>query len=424
MGRWLACKVPETLDLPASKGLIPGIVASDEFGRKKGDRDLPLVWQWNHNPDNRFWSVAQRKDYLRLTTGRIDLTLLSARNTLTQRTIGPVCSGTTCMEIAGMKDGDFAGLCLLQSNYGLVGVKMTDGSKYIYMINAGSEESVEQASIPVSAKKVYFKAECDFRKLADVAYFYYSLDGKKWNAIGEPLKMKYTLTHFMGYRFGLFNYATKETGGYVDFDYFRINDKLTQFNAQNNSPYLFGDFEAATVYFNNGRQSDEKVNYHLPSNKIRFIDKKDKVIKEVSDTQMLDSIVVGKRVFIPDSVHEGWFEILSEKPVVQVQYFAKTKPKGKQVGFGGTSELTRTSTYQYLDGGALILKEPEMEVVGYYNYYWIFKDGKRKQFKSLAQFVKLYPKQKAQLNQYIQDNHINFEDVEAIVKLCLYAESL
>ena len=30
-------KVPETLDLPASKGLIPGIVASDEFTRKKKD---------------------------------------------------------------------------------------------------------------------------------------------------------------------------------------------------------------------------------------------------------------------------------------------------------------------------------------------------------------------------------------------------
>ncbi|HNX12397.1 MAG TPA: hypothetical protein PKH68_05355 [Paludibacteraceae bacterium] len=27
----------------------------------------------------------------------------------------------------------------------------------------------------------------------------------------------------MGYRYGLFNYATKTTGGYVDFDYFNIN---------------------------------------------------------------------------------------------------------------------------------------------------------------------------------------------------------
>jgi beta-xylosidase len=65
-------KVPDTLDLPAGKGLIPGIVASDEFTRKKGERALPLVWQWNHNPDNSLWSVTARKGYLRLTTGRID----------------------------------------------------------------------------------------------------------------------------------------------------------------------------------------------------------------------------------------------------------------------------------------------------------------------------------------------------------------
>ncbi|MDR2145590.1 MAG: glycoside hydrolase 43 family protein [Tannerella sp.] len=221
-------KLPETLDLPENKGLIPGIVASDEFKRKKGEPDLPLVWQWNHNPDNRFWSVTQRKGYLRLTTGRIDSDVLTARNMLTQRTIGPVCSGTICMETTKMKVGDFAGLCLLQSGYGLVGVKMMGDKKYIYMVNTSSGQPVEQASIPTSSKKVYFKAECDFRELKDMAYFYYSLDGKTWNPIGEPLKMKYTLTHFMGYRFGLFNYATQETGGYVDFDYFNIHNKITQ----------------------------------------------------------------------------------------------------------------------------------------------------------------------------------------------------
>ena len=30
-------KAPDLLDLPASKGLIPGIVASDEFKRSKKD---------------------------------------------------------------------------------------------------------------------------------------------------------------------------------------------------------------------------------------------------------------------------------------------------------------------------------------------------------------------------------------------------
>jgi beta-xylosidase len=114
-------KVPETLNLPASKGLIPGIVNSDEFIRKKGEPLLPLVWQWNHNPDNSLWSVTKRPGFLRLTTGRIDTSFLSAGNSLTQRTIGPVCTGSTSLDVSNMKDGDFAGLALLQRNYGLVG---------------------------------------------------------------------------------------------------------------------------------------------------------------------------------------------------------------------------------------------------------------------------------------------------------------
>ena len=107
-------KVPDTLNLPANRSLIPGIVASDEFDRNPGDPPLPLVWQWNHNPDR--------------------------------------------------------------------------------------------------------------------ARFLYSLDGVSWTAIGDEPRMRYTLPHFMGYRFGLFNYATKTTDGFADFHYFRLSDTLTPAN--------------------------------------------------------------------------------------------------------------------------------------------------------------------------------------------------
>jgi beta-xylosidase len=219
-------KVPDHLNLPASKGLIPGIVASDEFTRRKGDPALPMVWQWNHNPDNKLWSVAQRKGYLRLTTGRVDTSFFLARNTLTQRTFGPECSGTTSVDVSNMKDGDIAGLCLLQKNYGLVGVNVNKGARSVVMVSAGSGKAVELQRIPLAQKTIYFKIDCNFTDCTDTAYFYYSLDGKSWTAIGEPLKMTYTLPHFMGYRFGLFNYATKSAGGFVDFDYFRVNDQV------------------------------------------------------------------------------------------------------------------------------------------------------------------------------------------------------
>jgi beta-xylosidase len=221
-------KVPETLNLPASKGLIPGIVNSDEFNRKKGEPALPLVWQWNHNPDNSLWSVTKRPGYLRLTTGRIDTSFLSARNSLTQRTIGPVCTGSTSLDVSNMKDGDFAGFALLQKNYGLVGVRVEGDRKTIVMINASGGKRVEAQTIPLNQKTVFFKAECDFTDKKDVADFFYSLDGKTWTPIGTQLKMAYTLPHFMGYRFTLFNYATKYVGGSADFDFFRISDKISK----------------------------------------------------------------------------------------------------------------------------------------------------------------------------------------------------
>jgi beta-xylosidase len=220
-------KVPETLDLPASKGLIPGIVASDDFDRKEGEPALPLVWQWNHNPDNLLWSVTERKGYLRLKTGRIDSLFLKSRNTLTQRTIGPVCTGTTLLDATNMKEGDFAGLTAFQRKFGQVGVKVVKGKKYVFMISNKTDEPTEIESIPLTQNLVYLKIECDFRNKIDIAEFFYSLDGKTWKSIGNQLKMEYTLMeHFMGYRFGLFNYATHATGGYADFDYFHISDSI------------------------------------------------------------------------------------------------------------------------------------------------------------------------------------------------------
>ncbi len=221
-------KVPETLDLPANKSLIPGIVNSDEFNKKKGEPDLPLVWQWNHNPGHQLWSVKERPGFLRLKTGRIDNHLLQAKNTLTQRTFGPVSSGITSIDTSKMKDGDFAGLALLQKDYGQLGVRVEGKEKYIVFVNASNGNPKEEFKIKLTGKKAFFKAECDFREMKDSAVFYISEDGISWQAVGKPLQMKYTIPHFMGYRFGLFNYATKSIGGIADFDYFRITDSISE----------------------------------------------------------------------------------------------------------------------------------------------------------------------------------------------------
>jgi len=221
-------KTAEMLNLPASTGLIPGIVQSDEFNRRRNDPKLPLVWQWNHNPNNNLWSVSDRKGFLRLKTGRTDTSFLLARNTLTQRTIGPECSGTTSIDVSNMKEGDFAGLALLQLKYGLIGVKYNNGTKSIVMVSAETGKAIEMQSVPITQKNIYLKIECDFKNKKDTAYFYYSLNNTTWVRLGSQLKMSYTLPHFMGYRFGLFNYATKSTGGFADFDFFHIENQVSK----------------------------------------------------------------------------------------------------------------------------------------------------------------------------------------------------
>jgi beta-xylosidase len=213
-------KAPQTPAVPLPAAETAPLVTSDEFNQKKDI--LGLQWQWNHNPDNAKWSLTRRPGYLRLTTGDTVTDILSARNTLTQRTEGPACAGEVLLSTAGMKRGDYAGLAAFQSNYGLIGVTVAgDGTKKIFMAvkdHRGKPKIIE--SVILRQDKAYLKITFDFVNSGDKAMFFYSLDGKRWEKLGRVLAMRYTHDHFMGYRAALFNYATQTTGGYADFDYF------------------------------------------------------------------------------------------------------------------------------------------------------------------------------------------------------------
>lgn len=213
-------RVPETLGFEVEdRGLI-GIIRSDEFS----DDSLDLVWQWNHNPDPSGWSLTERPGFLRITNTRTDASLVATRNTLTQRMFGPTCTGTVALDVSGMKDGDSAGLAALQEKYGFVGVRQSGGQRSIVMVNASSGTAQQIASVPLDQERVYLRVTGNFQNRADTANFYYSLDGSEWTEIGNELSMEYLLTHFMGYRFALFNFGTQSTGGHADFDSFHVEE--------------------------------------------------------------------------------------------------------------------------------------------------------------------------------------------------------
>lgn len=206
-------KVPYEMEIPM-QGCAEKteLVVSDEFDRAPR---LGLTWQWNHNPDNSLWSLTERPNYLRLKTGKVVDTLFEARNTLTQRTEGPECSGVVSLDVTGMRDGDCAGLAAFCSEPGTLTVRKDNGRKYLIMTDRG----VEKARTELPQNQVYLRMECDFT--TDDALFSYSFNDRDWMPLGEKFHMIFSMAHFTGNKFAIFNYATKSSGGYVDVDFFR-----------------------------------------------------------------------------------------------------------------------------------------------------------------------------------------------------------
>ena len=234
-------KVPETMRPYRSGMPETSIVRADEFASS----ELGLHWQWNHNPIDNAWSLKERPGFLRLKTNRVVENLYLAPNTLTQRMEGPTCSGAVKLDVSKMKDGDCAGLAAFNGDSGVLTIKK-QGKKYVLEMSEQKvsltdrekavtnveEKVIEIVDLSAAFKSqtsnlksqtIWLRLDGDFRPgQHDVANFFYSLDGEKWTQIGtKNYRMIFDYRRFfMGTKFGIFNYATKKNGGYVDVDEF------------------------------------------------------------------------------------------------------------------------------------------------------------------------------------------------------------
>ncbi len=230
-------RVPRTVEVRSTRPdyEYEPIITSDGFDYAEGER-LHNAWQWNHIPDDSLWSTTERPGWLRLRTGSTAPNVTLAKNSLGQRTAGPVCEGSITLDVSGLGDGDFAGLCAMQSNYGFIAVTREGDDKYIVMLKRSEQEldahgrpipgdrlpGVEYGRAKLEGDVIRLKIRCDFRENVDLAEFFYE-DGGEWHRLGDELHMLYTLDHFMGYRFELCCFSTKAPGGYADFDDYTIN---------------------------------------------------------------------------------------------------------------------------------------------------------------------------------------------------------
>jgi len=195
---------------------------------------LGMQWSWNHNSDNSKWSLTERPDYLRLRTVNVVDSLHKAKNTLTQRIFAypqdlTHSYGIIKMNIKNMTEGDVAGLAVFQNPYAYIGVKVINGQKKLIVEN----NKVQEIGQTLTDSVIYLRTIANYS--ASTAGFYYSTDNVTYTKFSSDLNMKFDLSVFTGNKFCLFNFATIQTGGYVDIDWFSTESDFTQDKYYDNS---------------------------------------------------------------------------------------------------------------------------------------------------------------------------------------------
>ena len=199
---------------------------SENFNGKQ----LGRIWQWNHNPEEKMWSL--RNGRLRLNTMPAEQ-LMWARNTLTQRVIGPTSVATVELYTKGMKDGDVCGLGNINVPCSWIGI-VKEGKKYTLRWFEQAKNDTLDMPVGMSDGKIWLRCIGDYDN--DQAQYAYSTDGKSFHNVGRMMPLSYQLISFQGSRHALFAFNKKgKNGGYAEFDNFTVDEPQADRSA--NIPY-------------------------------------------------------------------------------------------------------------------------------------------------------------------------------------------
>lgn len=188
--------------------------------------------------------------------------------------------------------------------------------------------------------------------------------------------------------------------------------------------FLLRNFENGQVFFKDGRVFDASLNYSLFVKKFLFLDQQDNSIKEFSEPEMVSTIKIGKRVFLPTK--NGATEVLQSDPYISVQYRGTLKREGKEIGYGGRSETSAVDGLAtYHSGNTGYKLETEKFILSRVDkIFRIENNGKQYRFLNEKQFLKAFSNQKEVLMKYIKENEIDFNDIDDVLKLYNYAVKL
>ena len=215
---------------------------SDDFDYSPSSKTLKPIWQWNHNPDDKMWSLKGGR--LRLQSMPAEQ-LMWARNTLTQRVIGPKSIATVELYIKGMKDGDVAGLGNINVPCSWIGIVKDGNNLTLQCFEQLTNDTTvlkpqtsilkpQTSILKPQTSRIWLRCIGDYDN--DQAQYAYSTDGVTFHTLGRMMPLSYQLISFQGSRHALFAFNHKGLkGGYAEFDNFVVSEPCA--DRSQNIPY-------------------------------------------------------------------------------------------------------------------------------------------------------------------------------------------
>lgn len=190
---------------------------------------LGLQWQWNANYKEHWYTLNERKDYLRLYAVN-DMfnwgnTIWHAPNLLLQKFPAPSFTATTKLQLNSSEGNIKAGLIIGGTQCFYVALyKYKDSLKLGYF--KAYEEDGKRVESELDTHSLYDN-EVILRvsvKEGALCSYSYSLDGENYISIGESFKASKTL--WSGAKLGVFciNPSKTASNSYADFDWFLVEE--------------------------------------------------------------------------------------------------------------------------------------------------------------------------------------------------------
>ncbi len=171
---------------------------------------LGVQWEWNYQPRADHWSLTEAPGRLRLHAfpplERDNVRL--AGNTLTQRSLRTRTNVVTlALDLAGMADGQVAGLCHYSNDYSYIGLRC-NGDRLT--LESADHQKITRGPV-LTTRTLWLRSTWG---LAGNSQYSFSTNGTAFTPFGAPYQLAWG--NYRGDRLGIFTYNNAASAGYVD----------------------------------------------------------------------------------------------------------------------------------------------------------------------------------------------------------------